>query len=165
MTDFFPPACDIVLKLEGALSNEAGDPGGETKWSIARLKHPEITDTQWAVWTRADSMLVLRHGYWDANRCGEMPWPWALVVFDGAVNQGSIIKLAQRALRLPKIDGVAGPATLAVMSSSPAENLGVFIALRVKNYIAQPSFPNDGDGWLKRIALVAMAAGSIPTAT
>jgi lysozyme family protein len=164
MADYFNAAVHIVLEEENVFSDSANDPGGQTKWGIARNRHPEIPDADWAAYTKDDAIALYRKGYWDANRCGEMPWPWALCVFDGEVNQGSVIAVAQHALGLPRVDGVIGPATLAAMQTATDEHLAMFLALRVKSYIALPKFPYDGVGWVKRTFNVALRAHVVPTA-
>lgn len=161
MDDLFPQAVAIILTLEGVYSNDPSDPGAETKWGIARAEHPEIPDATWASFTRDDALAIYRNKYWDANRCGEMPWPWALCVFDGEVNQGSVIALCQRCLGV-KVDGIVGSGTLVAMAISPDENLNLFMALRAKAYIALPRFPYDGDGWFKRLFAVRAAAALPP---
>lgn len=162
MPDLFLAAVKVVLDDEGVLSNELGDPGGETKWGIARNRHPEITAEQWQAYTKDDAIALYRSGYWDAHRCGEMPWAWGLAVFDGQVNQGSVIMLAQRALGLPKIDGAVGLATLSAMKTAAREHLATFLALRIKSYIALPRFPYDGTGWVKRTIVTAIAGSTEP---
>lgn len=154
MIDHFQPACAIIFGEEGPYSDARNDPGGETKWGVARNEHPEITDLQWFAWTQADSANLLRTKYWDAYRCGEMPWAWALAVFDGAVNQGSVISLAQLALGVA-VDNVIGPATLAAMTADTGEKLELFLARRAQKYVVTNGYQIDGRGWLKRLFNVA----------
>ena len=163
MTDYFAAAARIVLTLEGVYSNQAVDPGGETKWGVARKEHPEIGDAQWADWTQADSVALFRAGYWDAHRCGEMPWPWALAIFDGEVNQGSVIRLAQQALGISD-DGSIGPQTLAAIARATPEQFQIFMALRLLSYTHDSAFAADGKGWFKRVVAIAMDAAGPPPA-
>jgi lysozyme family protein len=162
MYDFFAKAAAIILADEGVFSDQPGDPGGATKWGIARNEHPEITDAQWAAWTQADSLAMYRAQYWDNNQCGAMPWPWALAVFDGEVNQGSVVKLAQVSLGLSP-DGVVGVVTLAAMASASTELLDLFFAGRAIAYIADKQFPQDGRGWFKRLFNTRSQAAVVPT--
>ncbi|MDE2105383.1 MAG: hypothetical protein KGL39_49610 [Patescibacteria group bacterium] len=160
--DYFPDALAIVFPEEGPYSNTSGDAGGQTKWGVAHNMHPEITDAQWAVWTKADSEIVLRKQYWDAHRCGEMPWPWALAVFDGVVNQGGIaIKYAQEALGI-SADGIVGMDTLDSIEQASNENFHTFLALRLLAYTKDGGFNVDGKGWFKRVINIAMAATADP---
>lgn len=162
MDKYFQPACNIVFPEEGPYSLQPGDTGGETKWGTARKKHPEITDAQWATWNKDCSLKLFYDQYWVPARCGEMNWRWALGVFDGQINQGSVTKLAQRALRLPRIDGIVGDATLAAMLNSTDWHFANFMALRLKAYIPLPLFSVDGDGWFTRVANIAYYAGKGP---
>ena len=155
MVDFFGPASALIFGEEGLYSNQPQDPGGETKWGVARAEHPEITDAAWAAWMRADSLALLRTKYWDAHRCGEMPWRWALGVFDGEVNQGSTVKLAQWALGVSP-DGEVGPATLAAMAMENAdEAFRGFLAMRLMRYAADRNAATYEKGWFKRVVLIA----------
>ena len=163
MTDYFQAAAPLILAEEGVYSNQAVDPGGETKWGVARNEHPEITDSQWSAWTQADSVALFRSKYWDAHRLGEMPWPWALAIFDGEVNQGSVITLAQEALGLPG-DGVVGDRTIAATKTATAEAFHIFLALRLLSYTHDSAFAADGKGWFKRVISITQAAVTIPAA-
>lgn len=162
MNDMFLPAVSIIFPEEGPYSLQPGDPGGETKWGTARNKHPEIPDDKWANWTKQDSLGLFRVEYWGKNRCGEMPWRWALGVFDGAINQGGVIRLAQRSLGLARIDGIVGPSTLSAMLHSNDWQFANFMALRAKAYIPLPLFPKDGNGWFTRITQISYYAGRGP---
>lgn len=161
MADMFYPAIAIVFPEEGKYSLQVGDPGGETKWGTARNEHPEITADKWARWSKDDSINLFHENYWIPHRCAEMPWRWALGVFDGEINQGSVIKLAQRALGCT-VDGVVGPQLLAAMGKSNDWQFANFMARRAKAYIPLPLFPNDGDGWFTRIAQICYYAGKEP---
>lgn len=162
MTDFFPQAEQVTLVDEGVYSNDPNDPGGETKWGIARKRHPEISDAAWALWTARDSMALYRSGYWDRHRCGDMPWAWALAVFEGEINQGDVIRLLQRCLGL-KTDGAVGDVTLKALSVVSSNKLDEFFSARAFAYIADNGFPQYKTGWFNRLfkcrALCAIQPG------
>jgi len=163
MPDYFNQAAAIVLADEGVFSDQAADPGGATKWGVARNAHPEITDAQWTAWTQSDSLSLFQTKYWDANQCGSMPWPWALSVFDGAVNQGDVvIGWAQAALGLPT-DNVVGQHTLAAINSASDEDLRIFLTLRLLSYTHDSAFSTYGKGWFKRVIGTAMLAAMTPS--
>lgn len=157
----FDAAVRIILAAEGVYSNDPQDAGGETKWGISRVAHPEIPDATWATFTQADALAIYRSQYWDANRCNAMPWPWALAVFDGSVNQGSVVALAQNALGV-RVDGVIGPDTLGAMQVAAPELLDQFFAGRAIAYVASRNFPKYGRGWLKRLFAVRSACAVTP---
>jgi lysozyme family protein len=159
--DLFAAAIAVVLAEEGPYALEPGDPGGETKWGIARNAHPEISAAAWANFTRNQALAIYRAQYWDAHWCGMMPWRWALAIFDGEVNQGSVIALAQRALGA-KPDGKVGGDTLGALSRATDEHFAAFMAARARAYIALSRFPTDGAGWLKRLFNVTLHAAITP---
>lgn len=144
--DQFPAAVQIVLEDEGVFSNDINDPGGATYFGIARASHPDIP---WPP-TKDQAIALYRTEYWDAHRCGEMPWAWALCVFEGQINQGSVIRLLQTTLGL-KPDGVIGDQTIAAIQHATQEQLNLFFAGRAMAYIALGTFPTFGKGWLKRL--------------
>lgn len=162
----FQQAVAIVLESEGVLSNDPRDPGGETKWGIARTRHPELSDAQWAKLTRADAITIYKTQYWDTCRCGELPWLYALPVFDCAVNQGdgTARRLLQRALKVND-DGVFGPATMAAARQPQHIVLYDFMSRRVKRYTEDANWEVYGHGWtirlfrLVRLALDLSAQG------
>ena len=147
MADYFIAAVSIVLVAEGVFSDDAKDPGGETVYGIARAAHPDLLP--WPP-SKDEAIEVYRTEYWQKNRCGDLPWAWALVLFDGCVNQGSVVKLAQTTLGL-RADGVVGDATIDAMRIAPAELLNLFFAGRALAYMALSGFPTFGKGWLKRL--------------
>lgn len=162
MTDLFPAAAAVVLAEEGVYSDDPVDPGQETKWGISRAAHPEIPDATWQTFTRDDALAIYRAQYWDAHRCGEMPWPWALGVFDAVVNQGhAAVGLAQDALRVAQ-DGAIGPETLAAMATAPRDDFEDFLALRLESYARDAKFETYARGWFKRVVNIAMAATAPP---
>lgn len=151
--DKFPLAVAIVLEEEGVFSDDPNDVGGETIFGIARASHPAIP---WPP-TKDQSIAIYQAEYWTAHRCGEMPWPWGLGVFDGEVNQGNVIRLAQEALGVAQ-DGVVGPATLAAMIAAAAPLFDQFLALRALSYVDESGFPRFGKGWMARLARIARGA-------
>jgi len=150
--DLFALASAIVLEEEGVFSDEAQDPGGETKWGIARAEHPEITAQAWAAFTVDDALALYRAKYFDAHRCGDMPAHWAVGIFDAAVNPcGPVIEWAQSALEVAA-DGKIGEQTIAAMSDRFADDaFDLFFAQRAEGYTRQPAYEL---GHLKRLFAV-----------
>ena len=156
--DFYPTAARLILdKIEGPDSDDPRDPGGLTRFGIALNEHPELTRAQLLAFTKDDALAFIRQKYWDAHRCGDMPWAWAIAVFDGVVNQGAVVDLAQKALGT-KPDGLIGPATLNLMSGTMSDDddaLRMFLALRLMRYAADKDATTYEKGWFKRVVLVA----------
>jgi lysozyme family protein len=155
VTDLFDAAVKIVLEDEGVFSNDSADPGGETCYGISHVAHPEVTP--WPP-SREQAIAIYRNDYWDPHSCGEMPWPWALGIFDGTVNQGAhVVDLAQQALGI-RPDGIVGSATLEAMRAAPTEDFQLFLALRLLDYTIDGGFKRFGKGWFRRVIGVAMAS-------
>jgi lysozyme family protein len=148
----FAAAEAVVVGVEGYYSNSPADPGGETMYGLSRAAHPAMP---WPP-TPDDAKAEYKSVYWDAHRCSDMPWPWALAVFDAAVNQTSFaITLAQKELGVTA-DGVVGPATLAAMQTEySADHLRGYLALRADAYFRNANYATFGHGWLKRLAIIA----------
>jgi lysozyme family protein len=157
--DAFDAAVALVLDEEGGYGVDRHDPGGATKFGISARAYPSLDI---ASLTRGQAKAIYRRDYWDRHRCGEMPWGWAVAVFDGAVNQGDAVAMAQRALRIVA-DGLAGPATLGAMAAARDDDLAMFFALRAERYVRERDFAVFGHGWMKRLFRVAFA-GARPLA-
>lgn len=156
--DAFEAAFALVASLEGGFTQSAADPGGATKYGISQRAYPGLDIAQL---TLEDAKAIYRRDYWDKNSCGEMPWPWALAVFDCAVNEGDVAKLLQQALATVE-DGVIGARTLALLSHAAADGLQTFLALRAERYARAREFSIYGRGWLKRLFRIAQAAEHPP---
>lgn len=154
----FDAAFAIVLGEEGGHVHDPADPGGETKFGISKRAYP-LLDI--ASLTLDDAKAIYHTDYWDKHRCGEMPWQWALAVFDACVNQGSGVRWAQLALSAID-DGAVGPEMLALMAKAPDDDYRAFLALRAEAYARNPRFATYGHGWLKRLFRVAQAGEHPP---
>lgn len=159
MSGWFEKAVQIVLEKEGVLSDDARDPGGLTKYGISKKAYPDLDI---ANLTPADAIAIYRRDYWAAVRGDELPWAFALPLFDSAVNQGpgTAIRFFQLALGV-KPDGNFGPATLAAaqaVQANPDKVLGDFMARRIVAYASLGTWPTFGLGWARRAFAVALLA-------
>lgn len=172
--DLFPHADPIVAGIEAGYSVDPADPGNwtggapnvgtlaGTKYGISAKTYPDVDI---ANLTLDQAQAIRRRDYWDKHRCGEMPWPWALGVYDGEINQGSVIELAQMAMRLNQVDGIVGDGTLAAMRNAAPDLFDEFMALRGMRYARLALFERDGKGWLTRLFCVARGAAQNPPQT
>lgn len=146
----FDNAVAIILAEEGVLSDDSA--GGVTKYGIARLQHPEISEAAWASFTKDDAIALYRKIYWEPYRLDEAPWPWALALFEANVNPcgGSSPKLAQRALRTDQ-DGVIGNETIRLMQEDAGDALRAFLAFRADRYLHEQQYDLYGHGHLARL--------------
>jgi lysozyme family protein len=155
----FEDAIDHILGNEGGYVNDPADPGGETNFGICRRQYPNLDI---AHLTRAEACAIYERDYWFCD--GIHNQAVATKVFDMAVNMGrnTAVRLLQRALlglgnTGLTIDGIFGPATLALTNASPAEPL--LAALRhqaADRYRAladkNPKLLKFLHGWLARAA-------------
>ncbi len=172
----FAPVLALILKLEGAYSNNASDSGGETIYGITRNY-----DKDWPGWKRFDALrrqgLVLGdivndkelksdiaskyYSLWEQYKMDEVPEDLQGVIFGGIVNQGpKVITYLQEELQalhqMINIDGVMGSETITAMSKvEPAILHKAFWKRRAENYrdIAN-NHPQDEKfllGWLNRL--------------
>jgi lysozyme family protein len=158
MSTVYETAIAFILRVEGPLSDDSEDNGGETKWGVARRAHPEITDEQWANWTVEDSAAMFWRRYWVPIRGDELPGPIALAVFDAAVNQGlhAAVTMLQEELHVT-VDGHLGPKTLEAIRHRHADDLArAYCARRGFRYAYNrdefnPDFVRFGRGWMGRL--------------
>lgn len=158
--EVFSICVNLIFKLEGfdKVTDDEYDSGGLTKWGISQAAFP---DTDIRNLTKQDAIELYYKHYWKPAKCGELPFPIALVVFDCAVNQGvgASVKLLQESVGSPP-DGIVGPNTLrCVARMEPREVVVRLMTLRTKRYIGTKGFDRFGRGWMARcIQVTALAA-------
>lgn len=154
MIDLFPAADRLVVGIEGVHGNQAGDPGGDTYFGIARAFHPNIP---WPpTWQEAQD--IRRTEYWLAHHCDQMPWLWALGAYDVEINQPSAgIRALQAELGLAQ-DGVIGPASLAAIVRAGPDHFTRWMGRRIEAYSEQSLWKLDALGWSVRALTIHHAA-------
>jgi lysozyme family protein len=116
MVNAFDIATRYLYVEEGG-DKEANDPrdrGGRTRFGISARAHPDVNlDT--LTWPLA--LKIYREYYWDFIKGDSLPIGVAIVLFDGAVNQGRerAAMWLQKAV-LAQIDALVGPSTLKRLS-------------------------------------------------
>lgn len=157
----FERAIKLVVSTEGGYSDHAWDNGGATRFGVT-----EVIARKWG-WVGAMRDLpwelardIYLKDYWMPIRGDELPWPWALCIFDCAVNQGvgTAIRLAQDAVGV-MVDGMFGPRTLAAIKNADDRMLARFMAQRAMRYAKHEDYPIAGYGWFTRLFVRAFEAG------
>jgi lysozyme family protein len=122
----------FVLEMEGGYTLDPADPGGETNFGISRKSYPDIDIKNLTVDQAKD---IYHRDYWDPCRCDNLPFPFALGLFDMAVNQGTqtAIKCLQETLDLI-VDGVMGPRTINAAQNATTRKFKGFLAHRLAHY-------------------------------
>ena len=153
----FDKAIEFVLQFEGGYVNDPTDPGGETKYGIAKRSYPSLNI---ADLTKEDAVHIYQRDYWQVCKCDMLPSPIAILVFDTAVNQGTdaAIRLLQAALGV-NVDGVIGPATIdGARRSDFLEAISTFTAGRCMRYALNPNVKRFGSGWFRRVVACLQTA-------
>ena len=150
-----------VLEQEGGYSNDAGDPGGPTKYGItifdARMywKH-DATAYDVRMMPLDVAKQIYRSKYWDAIDADDLPGGVDLCVFDYGVNSGihRSVMVLQRLVGTPG-DGVVGPKTLAAVAAKHPSDLVVQISAERLSFLQGLStWRLFGRGWGRRVAEV-----------
>ncbi|WP_102226904.1 glycoside hydrolase family 108 protein [Acidimangrovimonas sediminis] len=159
--DKFVTCFKEVIGEEGDYVNDPRDPGGETKFGIAKRYNPNV-DIK--ALTLEQAREIYRTKYWDPAQCDLLPLAAASVYFDAVVNMGqdTAVRLMQTALGETS-DGVIGPRTRGAMRrrGKDPELIVNFQAERGIYYAGRGHFEIYGRGWLRRVIRGAMEAARI----
>jgi lysozyme family protein len=121
----FHRALEFVFKWEGGYV--ASDPGGETKYGISKKSFPDIEIT---ALTKDNAESLYKKYYWDRIGGDTLPFPYDIIAFDTAVNQGP------------------GRATKWLGEAKTGRH---YILLRLAHYAKLNDFDKYGRGWVNRL--------------
>lgn len=162
MLGVFDQGLAHVLNFEGGEVNDPRDPGGHTNRGVTqrtldrcREEYPESGLPESVSDLSHDHVrFIYKVGYWNKCRCGDLPAPVAVLVFDAAVNQGPndagvFLQLAAGSL----VDGLIGPKTIAAANNcDPAKLAREYAALRGHDYAMLDHLDDIyGLGWMRRL--------------
>jgi hypothetical protein len=91
----FQLAMDFIAKWEwskrsdGGYTNDPVDPGGETKFGVAKKFHPEVDVKNL---TLQQALEIYKKDYWDKYRCDDFEMPFAICVLDGYVQHKPVVQ-------------------------------------------------------------------------
>lgn len=161
----FARAVKLCLKSEGVFSDDPRDNGGITKYGITKAAMAQYTgrriddigDDEIRNLTVDGAKDIYRAVFWRSMRCAELPWVFALPLFDVAVNKGVVttIRIWQRALRVTP-DGDFGNATMTASRIAASTKAGIadilsrFYADRIFMDTKSEDFDTFGRGWIAR---------------
>lgn len=143
MTSAFDKAFAIVVGEEGGYVNNPRDPGGETKYGIAKKYHPNL-DIKSLTLDQAKQIYL--RGYWEPLGCHKYPWLVALPLFDCGINCG----VAEALLLLDKARKVLPSSTDTIFVEFMTQQALYKVHLRI--------FPTFGLGWFRRLFRIAASA-------
>ncbi len=147
----FPEFIDRVLSHEGGYVNDPRDPGGETKFGIAKRSYPNVDIKNL---TREGAIDIYRRDFWERVQGDQLPRQFAFQALDAAVNHGigNAVRWMQRAIGVAD-DGHFGPVTMnTVKRFDPADLVLLFNAERLEFYAKLATFDAFGRGWTRRVA-------------
>jgi lysozyme family protein len=155
MTNNFKECLDLVLKSEGGWVNNPADPGGETNLGVTKrvweeyVGHPVKTMKDLS---KDDVAPMYELKYWRPCYCEVLPRGLDFVVFSMGVNAGPgrSIKLLQQSIGCVP-DGVIGPRTRELISSSNGANLIAKFSETRREYYRSLGKPMFEKGWLARV--------------
>lgn len=90
MRSNFDKAFELVIGLEGVYSNDPDDPGGETKYGIAKRYHQNLDIKNL---TLDQAKAIYLQEYWLPSGCDTASYPMDICLFDSAVNPQNDPKL------------------------------------------------------------------------
>jgi lysozyme family protein len=156
----------IVVGTEGGFTDDPEDPGnwtsGEigvgvlkgTKYGVSAASYPDLDIANLTI---AQAQAIYQRDYWEKIGVSLEEAPFALIMFDAAVNHGveGAVRWLQRALLL-KADGDPGPITRGAadraLSADPVRLAANTLAERIREMPSFSAWDHDGAGWSARCA-------------
>jgi lysozyme family protein len=155
MQNNFKECLELVLKSEGGWVNHKDDPGGETNLGVTKrvweeyVGHPVESLKNL---TKEDVAPLYEQKYWRPCYGEVLPWGINYLVFSMGINAGPgrSIKLFQSSLGCVP-DGVIGPKTRELISSSNGATLIAKFSETRREYYRSLNKPMFIKGWLNRV--------------
>jgi lysozyme family protein len=145
----FDIAFDRLIGNEGGYVNNPSDPGGETKFGIAKRSYPQVDI---ANLTMEGAKQIYLRDFWEP--LGDAPDAVKFQAFDFAVNSGigTAIRKLQSAIGVAD-DGHWGPVSAAKLASMDVNDVLMrYIAQRLRFWAALSTWGSFGKGWALRAA-------------
>ena len=143
-----------VLTREGGYVDHPSDPGGETKYGIAKRSHPK-EDIKNLTKERASE--IYEKDYWIPSRASSVPGSLQETYFDMVVNMGQrrAVKILQKACNSKGcklvVDGLIGRNTIRESKKIDDSRLKVFRILFYTDLITRkPKLADFIVGWIRR---------------
>lgn len=175
-SDNFPLALKRVLVSEGGKVDDPLDPGGRTAYGVTQrvfsawLRNQKLPVVDVYTIDQVEVASIYRLQYWNKIHGDDLPAGVDYVVFDAAINSGSVqaVKWLQRALRMNAVDGILGQATLAALTADEDNDalIARYSAARLTFMKHLKTWGRFGKGWSDRVAHVLtvgqeLASGSV----
>lgn len=161
----FERAQAIVKIYEGGFSDHPDDPGGATNWGITHATLARwrgvgsVTANEVKAMSYEEAKDIYFANYWSKMKCGSMPGPLALAVYNIGIHCGADVSggYLQDALNAQgaglESDGDIGPLTLSAIGRfGLKETLRRVIDFYEARLRAHPKFDVFGKGFMNRVA-------------
>lgn len=149
-----PGAQDGTIPRACGYVNNPADPGGETKYGIAKNDNPSIDISSLNF---NSAMAIYWNKYWLTTHCDQLPNRIAVLTFDGSVNNGprTAAKFLQQAIGVTA-DGSIGQQTITAVNLGDPINICNLICDQREKYYQNIVSNNPAEsiylnGWLRRI--------------
>jgi|TARA_R110000824_G_scaffold14392_1_gene61331 lysozyme family protein len=143
-----------IIRREGGYVDHPSDPGGETKYGIAKRSHPKENIKSL---TKKRAEEIYYDKYWVPSKAPYVPHDIQTTFFDMVVNMGQrrAVKILQKACNSKNcglvVDGLIGRNTLAAAKKIDVSRLKVFRILFYTDLIKRkPSLEAFIVGWIRR---------------
>jgi len=143
-----------ILKREGGYVDHPSDPGGETKYGIAKRSHPKEDIKNL---TKERATEIYEKEYWTPSKASSLPGSLQETYFDMVVNMGQrrAVKILQKACNSKGcklvVDGLIGRNTIRESKKIDDSRLKVFRILFYTDLITRkPKLADFIVGWIRR---------------
>jgi lysozyme family protein len=150
----FKDLIDGILTREGGYVDHPSDPGGETKYGIAKRSHPKEDIKNL---TKERAAEIYEEDYWTPSRASSIPGSLQETYFDMVVNMGQrrAVKILQEACNSKGcklvVDGLIGRNTIRESKKIDDSRLKVFRILFYTDLIKRkPKLADFIVGWIRR---------------
>jgi len=154
----FEEIIEVVLEHEGGYVNDPDDPGGETKYGIAKKFNPDVDIKNL---TKEGAKEIYYEKYWKPSKADQVPDRLKHIYFDMVVNfgQGGAVKVLQQAAVSRghdiAVDGGIGPATIKAIQNVETDRVRAYRVLKfARIVIKKPTQEKFWLGWFRRASEV-----------
>lgn len=145
----FEVAIERILSHEGGYVNHPNDPGGETKWGIAKRSYPNEDIKNM---TRERAKELYEQDFWNPV-CKLIPdGAMRFQLLDAAVNHGmgNAVRFLQRAIGVADDGWFGAASTKAYLEMEQVDVHLLFVAERLEFWTKLKTFDSFGRGWTRR---------------
>ena len=158
MKTTFEEIIEQVLEHEGGYVNDPDDPGGETKYGIAKKFNPDVDIKNL---TKEGAKEIYYEKYWKPSKADQLPDRLKHIYFDMVVNfgQGGAVRVLQEAAVSKghdiEIDGGIGPNTIKAIQNVETDRVRAYRVLKfARIVIKKPTQEKFWLGWFRRASEV-----------